>query len=340
MTLLSIDEVRSPNALAALEREWWELWRYSSAATPFQSPAWLLPWWRAFAPGDLLTLAVRRDERLVGLAPFYVERGPRGRRVLPLGISVSDYLDVLADDACIDAVCDAMARYIGGPAPEWDEWELTELAPSAAALRLRTPEECAESADTVSACPVLDLPPSVDGLAGAIPRRKRRDVRAAGHRAERRGAVRIAAATSADAADFVADLVALHRARWESRGEDGVLADPRVWRFHADTVPLLMQAGIARLYMLRIGDRVAGVYYGLIRGRCAYGYLTGFDPSFEFESPGTILVGHAIEEAVREGAREFHFLRGRERYKYQWGARDRWNRRRVFRRALANACAS
>jgi len=43
----------------------------------------------------------------------------------------------------------------------------------------------------------------------------------------------------------------------------------------------------------------------------------------------------AIEAAIAEGAREFHFLRGREAYKYEWGAVDRWNRRRSFRRAAA-----
>jgi CelD/BcsL family acetyltransferase involved in cellulose biosynthesis len=36
-----------------------------------------------------------------------------------------------------------------------------------------------------------------------------------------------------------------------------------------------------------------------------------------------VLVGCAIEAAAEEGAREFDFLRGREAYKYRWGARDR-----------------
>jgi CelD/BcsL family acetyltransferase involved in cellulose biosynthesis len=35
------------------------------------------------------------------------------------------------------------------------------------------------------------------------------------------------------------------------------------------------------------------------------------------------MIGHAVREAVRDGVREFHFLRGREPYKYAWGAVDR-----------------
>ena len=37
-----------------------------------------------------------------------------------------------------------------------------------------------------------------------------------------------------------------------------------------------------------------------------------------------------MEQAVRDGAKTFDFLRGAEEYKHAWGARDRMNRRRVF----------
>jgi CelD/BcsL family acetyltransferase involved in cellulose biosynthesis len=89
--------------------------------------------------------------------------------------------------------------------------------------------------------------------------------------------------------------------------------------------------------MLRIAGHAAAVYYGFLLRDRAYGYLMGFDPAYEFESPSVILLGHAIAEAVRQKAREFHFLRGRESYKYEWGATDRWNQHRVFRPAGAYA---
>jgi CelD/BcsL family acetyltransferase involved in cellulose biosynthesis len=48
-------------------------------------------------------------------------------------------------------------------------------------------------------------------------------------------------------------------------------------------------------------------------------------------SAGTQIVAHAIEEAAREGATEFHFLRGGEAYKYAWGV-DRPNTALSWRR--------
>ena len=59
---------------------------------------------------------------------------------------------------------------------------------------------------------------------------------------------------------------------------------------------------------LRIGDTIAAVYYGLLHNGHAYGYLTGLDPDFAHESPGTLIIAHAMEQAVREGVLRGFYL--------------------------------
>jgi CelD/BcsL family acetyltransferase involved in cellulose biosynthesis len=181
------------------------------------------------------------------------------------------------------------------------------------------------------------LPTAAEDIAARIPARKLRKLRMARHRAERRGETHVRSIDDGDAPAFLQTLFDLHDARWRSRGEDGLLGDARVRRFQEEALPDLGRAGLVRLYAVEIGGRVVGAYYGFLNRGRAYAYLGGFDPDFSYESPGTILVGYAIEEAVREAASEFHFLRGREPYKYEWGAVDRWNRRRSFRRVVAYA---
>jgi CelD/BcsL family acetyltransferase involved in cellulose biosynthesis len=83
---------------------------------------------------------------------------------------------------------------------------------------------------------------------------------------------------------------------------------------------------------MAIDDKVVGAYYGFHHGGRAYAYLGGFDPEYAYESPGSILIGHALSEGIREGGREFDFLRGGEAYKYSWGAIDRWTSKRVLKR--------
>lgn len=338
MSGLTTEIVRDAEALAALAPAWWDLWRRAQGATPFQSPAWLIPWWQRFAPGELFTLAVRRDGRLVGLAPFYIEDSMYGRRILPVGISLSDYLDVLLDpdEAGAD---DALAEAALRAGVSWDAWCLEELRPEAAALGLPIPPGCAEEIVDQNACPVLPLG-SGRSLTDILPKTKRRKLNLARNRAARRGHVTVEQADATTVGPALDHLFRLHAARWKSRGEVGVLADDPVQDFQREAAPALQAAGLLRLYVLRISGVVAAVYYGLAHNGEAYAYLTGFDPVFEFESPGTIILAHAIEQALAEGARTFHFLRGQEPYKYEWGAVVRWNRRREVRRAKGHVAAA
>lgn len=335
---LHVDEIRSDRALAELAPSWWDLWRRCPAATPFQSPAWALPWWRAFAPGQLCVITVRGDGRLLAVAPFYVETGQFGRRLLPIGIGVSDYHDILIEPGVADAVADTIVRHFA--AMTWDFCEMPELLIGASAFRLTSPLGCHARTEPQSCAPILYLPPNAVDIRDIIPKPKLRKWRMAQHRAARRQGFSIRRVAACDAQDALDALVALHRARWNSRGEQGVLADPRVIAFHHDALPELFESKLARLYALSFEGRIAGLYYGFLQAKRAYAYLSGFNPHYQFESPGTLLTGYAICEAHREGVSEFHFLRGDEPYKFEWGAVAHWTYRRVFERARAYARAS
>jgi len=340
MSEYSATLIRDAASLTRMAPAWEALWNRAPGATPFQSPLWLIPWWDAFAPGELFTIAVWRESRLVGLAPAYLETGPLGRRLLPLGISLSDYLDVLIDPCWFEPVARLLVSRLTASEAPWDVCELSELAPGASALRLPGPAGWPDTTEPSQSCPVLKLPARAEERRSALPARKFHNLRMAWHRAARRGQPAFITDDPERGPSLFSELIRLHRARWESRGESGVLADPRARRFHRAAAAGLLDANLARLYALQIGSRTVGVYYGFLHAARAFAYLHGFDPAYAFESPGTILIGHAIDEAVREGAREFHFLRGRESYKYDWGATDRWNCRRTFRRAEAWADAS
>ena len=313
--------------LANIEAAWWDLFARVPDASPFASPAWLLPWWTSFAPGELFVIAVYEEERLVGLAPLYTEDGPWGRRLLPLGLGLSDKLDILIDPDHGPRVAAAMADVLGATRGRWTCWSAEEAPPQASVLALPDPPGWRSTVVPQSACPALLLPPG--RLRSGILPRQWRKWHMARHRADRRHWT-ITGSTAATLADDLDHLVRLHGERWRSRGEPGVLDDPAVRRFHAVAAPALLAAGLLRLSVLQLDGVVAGVYYGFTRGVRAYAYLGGFDPAFAFESPGTLTIGAAIEAAEADGVQTFDFLRGQEAYKYAWGATDRWNQRRTF----------
>jgi CelD/BcsL family acetyltransferase involved in cellulose biosynthesis len=319
--------IRDQDALERMEASWWRLWSQSAAATPFQSPAWLLPWWRSFAPGDLAAIAVWRGDELVGLAPLYLEPHVLGPRLLPVGISLSDYIDILCAPGEEPNVGPAIAD--AALSLDWSQWILPDLQAGAMAIRLALPATYEEQHAAHAACPVLPLIGD-ETLAGSVPARRRRQLRRAHKAARQRGPVAIAQAQT-DPETFLNELIRLHGARWAGRG-DGVLADSAAVKFHRAALPRLVAKGLARCWTIKIGDAIVGAYYGFHHGSRAYAYLGGFDPAYAEESPGAILIGNAITESIREGAREFDFLRGRESYKYGWGALDRWTAQKVWTR--------
>ena len=324
--VLESELIRTDGALRRLLPEWWGLWGRAERATPFQSPGWLLPWWTSFHPGELFSVAVRAHGQLVALAPLYLESGARGRRLLPIGISVTDSLDVLVDPAWREAVRPVLLRVLATHGEDWDSLHFEELPEEAEALGLDVPEGYVSSTEGQSPHPVLVY----DGE----PRPLRR-VEKAWRRARRRGEVRIVEATGDETPAFVEDLLRLHAAAWEARGEPGVLADEDVRSFNRAAIPRLQAAGVARLLRLEIAGRTAATLYGFVHRGRASAYLSGYDPAFAFESPGAILLDAFVRDVAREGVGEFDFLRGRERYKYDWGAVDRWTVRRVIAPARA-----
>jgi CelD/BcsL family acetyltransferase involved in cellulose biosynthesis len=102
--------------------------------------------------------------------------------------------------------------------------------------------------------------------------------------------------------------------------------------FHLEAASRFLERGWLRLHALRFRGEVAAVLYCFLCRGTLYYYGGGFDPYLARLSPGTVLTGHAMAEAVREGAAEFDFLRGDEPYKYAWGAADRHNQRLVISR--------
>lgn len=302
-------------SLAALWPAWEALWRRTPQAWPFTSPAWLRPWWDLFGTGRPVVAMVEGASGLLGVLPLYRFES----KLLPIGVGIIDYFDVLlAPDAPEDVADRLLALALGATGCE--RCDLPDLPEGARLAGATAPSGWRAERWAGPVCPVLRLTPEP-----AIPKGMRRDIRQARHRAERAGGWSVQRATGETVGELLDHLIALHGARWQGRGEPGVLADPRVLAFHRAAAPALLEAGVLRLEALSLRGRIVAVVHALLASDRICFYLGGFDPNAAFESPGTILIGHMIEEAAREGRQEAHFLRGGEAYKYAWGAIDRPN---------------
>jgi CelD/BcsL family acetyltransferase involved in cellulose biosynthesis len=318
---LEIEEVTTSAELEGLAPAWDELWRRAPGATPFQSPAWLLPWWREIGGGELRVLVARRGDRMVGVLPMYLQE-EGGGKLLPLGIAISDYFDGLFEEDDAPAVAGAMLRRLTDRC-DWRHCELHPLRQGSPLLEARAPPGWADEVLEFEPCLAVEIPAGARELSDVLPRKIRANLRYFRRRADQAGRVSFETATAATLSEFLDALFRLHDARWRQLEQPGVLGDPAIRRFHRAAAPLLLSAGLLRLQALRLDRRIIAVMYALHVRHRAYCYVCGFDPEFGTLSPGTLIFGHSIAQAIGDGAREVDFLRGRERYKYFWGARER-----------------
>jgi CelD/BcsL family acetyltransferase involved in cellulose biosynthesis len=317
----TVELIEDPAGLQALVPEWTDLWERAPDATPFQRPEWLLSWWRHFAGEALIALALWRGGRLAALLPLYLRRESSTRKLLPLGAGTTDYLDLLAEPGCDATELQPLLARLQDGAGRWDLLDLQNLPPGARLLAMPGPDGWADEQIVEATCPVLPLDPDPAVLRRRLPWRHLRN---ATNRAARLGPVIYRSPAGSELGAFLADLCRLHGGRWAARGEPGgVLADPAVRAWHAEALPALARVGVLRCHTLAIGERVVAAFYGLCTKGRLYAYIMGFDVSLERQSLGSLLLAHAVSLAASDGARELHFLRGGEAYKYMGGALDR-----------------
>lgn len=309
--------------------EHWALWRRDPRATPFQSPGWLDAWQEHLGGGERIDLTVRDGGRPVAALPMFVWHDGDARRLVPIGAGHSDYCDALADPAAPDAVARLWAE-IDAIGDGWDEVLLPDLRTDSPLLG-PVPEAWAAVDQPGEVCPVLPLP-ARGPLLPALSKSQRRKVVHDRHRAAHAGGAAETIVGPEGIAAALDALFALHAARWSAAGQAGVLADPRVQAFHRAAAPALAEAGLLRLATVRFGGRIVAVLLGFGDGHRGYSYINGVATDVPGQSFGSMAFATLIERAVADGAGEFHFLRGEEPYKYQWGAQPTRTVRRTIRR--------
>jgi glycosyltransferase involved in cell wall biosynthesis/CelD/BcsL family acetyltransferase involved in cellulose biosynthesis len=325
---LTVDTLDSTTALEGVVDEWAALWDRCPRATAFQHPAWLMPLGRRFPDEGPWCLSLRRGGRLVGLLPL--ARGP-DRSLVMLGAGLTDRLDALLEDSERATGVSAWLSHLAEHRLTFLRCDLDELPPDSPLLEGAAPAELHETLDLASPCPTLRLPGHPDAEP-ALPPRLLSSVDQARRRALRGGTLDIERADEANLGELLDALFRLHVLQWEAHGDPGGLADPAARAFHRDAAQELLRAGLLATWALRLDGQIVGVLHGLCGHRRTMFCAGAFDAAHERLHVGAQLVRHAIEHAARAGHVEFDFLRGQHSYKYAWGAVDRVQWRRTFRR--------
>lgn len=308
----ALDVLKDVAGLIAIRREWSSLSR-----NPFQFPEWALTWWRHFGSGDLHTLVFHKQGRIAGIVPAFLHRWNGRRQITLIGSGITDSLDPPIDSECQGAVARALGVHLASN-PHWDICEWQDL-PIESPLRQVASDSLEVAVRSDADCTRVSLPESLEDFWRSRSKDLRRNVRRYREKAGNRGTVTCEIACEMQP-ELVNGLIALHEARWRARAQPGMIAANRSAPFLRDIAQEFARMGILRLFALRFeGELAAAIFAWLHQGTLSF-YMSGFEPRFEWFSPGQLLLSECLRYSYEHGCRTWDFLRGTEPYKLAWGA--------------------
>jgi CelD/BcsL family acetyltransferase involved in cellulose biosynthesis len=325
--------------------EWERLHAATPAATPFSAWTFQRAWWDAY--GDTAEDRYLVSEPLRAIVPLMVRQVTEGR-VLFMGASYhADYATILADPIDLPETVAALASTVAPSHGDLLAWgvEMVDLrrlrvadpvVPLLHAAFAATAGGCGWLVERQQedVCPVVTLADDWESQLASMDRVARHELRRKIRRAERSGPLRLDQRPLELAS--MERFIALHQARWGDAGLFPANADgDRARTFLRRLTELEADAGRAATLSLTevsVGDRVIASSVAFDDGATCYFYNAGLDPEARDLSPGVVSTAMLMRDRIEAGRHRFDFLRGDERYKYEWGAVDEALERIVVRR--------
>jgi len=340
---LSCTILATDDDFLASRNEWDELVGKSEASV-YQSFDWCRAWWKYLGERSnrrLNILVFREKHATVGIAPFFLEEQKLAgltlsRRLSLLGTGVafnksfgiffddgpSDYLDIIAAAGYEQRVAEALAGYLEEHRNEVDEVEFLNAPEMSIVMKRVLPQMRKKGAIVkVSRADVnsrIILPATaqeyLQGLSSNV-RRRFSQARTAlgGKNVFQMKEVE----TEAHLEELFAQLVELHRRRWNDMGYPGYFWDKRYYDFQRSFVSEMLSQKRLWFKTVWADGRCVGARLGFSHNGAMYDYLTGFDKETTTAKyrPGYALLLLMIEDAIASRHATVELLRGDERYK-------------------------
>lgn len=329
---LTLQWVDARDHLAGLYTEWREL-AARTGADIYLTPEWFDVWWTYFGTGKRLAcVTVRKNGRLAGILPFYIETiliGP-----LPVKIARISGVDLhcivfklpleaeIADAAISGSLShllqDGRCHLVSFPPAS----ELSELLPLVRQCCFRL--EATNLKDSSQGTHVVfELPGSFDEFLGRLSKKRRGQFRREVNALKEDFGM---ASTSSEATveDFE-NFTRFHAQQWEAVGRGGHFKDwPDSAAFYTAIVERFSGSGTVRLFRLSSPGDVLAEQFALVLGRHCHWRLPArtLNPDLEKLSIGKVSLLLMLEELIGAAVNLVEAGRGEYDYKLSCGGRN------------------
>ena len=322
---IRIEVVPSDAKFLELKEAWNKLVKQTKHPHIFLTWEWLYTWWKHFGKQKESKILLARNQNgdLVGIAPFFKARERLGLQKLSqvkfLGTAPisSEYLDLIVSASLSQQVTHAFLAHLEDD-KDLDLYCFTDSLPDSSLLSNYGRLLGNFKPVPAEVCPLINFPSSWEDYRQSISVRTRKYIQ---HifkffLQERGGTLK--KASLRDFKPVLNRLFELHTRRWQSRGKEGSFVLEEKKRFHLEVSKRLCENGQLGLYYLELEGNIISILYGFYYQDTYYFYQSGFDLSYQKQSPGQVVLYHAIQDGFNSGIKRFDFLRGDEEYKLKW----------------------
>ncbi len=321
---MNVERIAKYERFTEVKTEWNALLSGSGQNSPFLTHQWFDAWWQSFSGKYTMEILFFRDDSgsLVGIAPLRASSGSLEFIASP---EVTDYCDVIYSEnrrseiyACL---WDQFRKNYSG-LPRIELINIPEGSPTLTELpRLFADSGYICEVQKSEVVPRLQLPNSYVEYMDSLGRKNRHELRRKLRKLAALGQIRIQRIREpAILRASIAEFISLHRASspekqafWQKQGMSC---------FFNTLSSLFSLENWMELSVLDAADRTIAFLVSFQYGGTVYFYNIAYDKEFSPYSPGFALFHHAIEQAIAESVTVVDFLRGREKYKYFFGAKE------------------
>jgi CelD/BcsL family acetyltransferase involved in cellulose biosynthesis len=321
---MKVERIENYERFIQLKEDWNTLLSLSGQHKPFLSHQWFDAWWQSFGREGEQEVLVFSDETgsPEGIAPMMVRDD-----VLRFMANheVTDYCDFISSQSHRKEFYQSLADYFRKQCMRYSRMEFINIpgtSPTLSEMPLFADEhdfQCElEESETV---PVLALPDSYDKYIQSIGRKNRHELRRKIRKLEGLRDVRLERITGSEQwGAAIEKFVLLHSESDREKRE--FWHKPGMFDFFDKLAAFFFAENWAELQMLYEEKRLMAALLNFKDSETLYFYNAAYDKEFSPYSPGFFLFDHAIKQAIAENIKKADFLRGREKYKYFFGAED------------------
>lgn len=330
---ITIDKV-SEDEFGNMRGEWNSLLEKSATNEIFLLWEWMYSWWDVFKNGSSKLYLLRGKNppgETIGIAPFYLHHqtgfGNRERSTIRFCSSLEtfpDHLDIIATREYEHSFAEAVLNYLIQHGQDWDLIRLEGVREDAVIKKYLTsgrPRQDGVLTTSIPSarCPYLLLDNTFEGYLRSFSSKKRQTLlRKRKILMTREKALLKTVHFDEEPEKHIQELFVLHNERAKRKGIKTTFVGDALYRFHSKTVCYLLKEGKVILTVLYKEILPLVSYYCFKHNQKYYYFQAGLSDEGEKKSAGGVLFSLIIEEAFKEGCKEFDFLRGSEEYKFYW----------------------